>query len=62
VPADALRNPEDASQWRAEDVISRGYKHYPNFLQLLENTSPTDELSIDDYDALIVASGQGPLP
>jgi len=28
--ADAMSDPEDASQWQAEDVISRGYKHDPD--------------------------------
>jgi hypothetical protein len=32
--ADAMSNPEDASQWQAEDVISRGYLHDPEFRSL----------------------------
>jgi putative intracellular protease/amidase len=59
--ADAMSDPEDASQWQAEDVISRGYKHDPAFVKLIENTRPVDELAVADYDALVVAGGQGPM-
>ena len=59
--ADAMSDHEDASQWQAEDVISRGYKHDPEFVKLIENTTPVDDLAVDDYDALVVAGGQGPM-
>jgi putative intracellular protease/amidase len=58
---DALSDPEDESRWQAEDVISRGYKHDPAFLALIEATSPVDDLDVDAYDALVVAGGQGPM-
>jgi putative intracellular protease/amidase len=58
---DAMSDPEDASQWQAEDVISRGYKHDPGFLRLIDDTPSVDELSVDDYDVLVVAGGQGPM-
>ena len=58
---DAMSDPEDESQWQAEDVISRGYKHDPAFRQLIENTRKVDELEVDDYDVLVVAGGQGPM-
>ncbi len=59
--ADAMSDPEDASQWQAEDVISRGYKHDPEFVKLIENTKPVDDLNVDDYDTMVVAGGQGPM-
>jgi putative intracellular protease/amidase len=58
---DAMSDPEDASQWQKEDVISRGYKHDPEFLALVEDTKPVDDLDVDAYDALVVAGGQGPM-
>lgn len=58
---DAMSDPEDATQWQAEDVISRGYKHDPQFMKLIENTTPVDQLSVDEYDVLVVAGGQGPM-
>ena len=59
--ADAMSDPEDSSQWQAEDVISRGYKHDPGFVKLIENTRPVDEIDLNDFDALVVAGGQGPM-
>src|ERR1043165_8395814 len=37
------------SRWQAEDVISRGYKHDPEFLGLIEDTKPIDDLDVDAY-------------
>ncbi len=59
--ADAASDPEDASQWQAEDVISRGYKHDPAFVRLLEDTRPVDAIELSRFDALVVAGGQGPM-
>jgi putative intracellular protease/amidase len=59
--ADAMSDPDDPSEWQAEDVISRGYKHDPAFLKLIENTRPVDEIDIDRFDAIAVAGGQGPM-
>ncbi len=59
--ADAMSDPEDTSQWQAEDVISRGYKHDPDFMNLVENTKNVDEISPDSFDAIVVAGGQGPM-
>jgi putative intracellular protease/amidase len=59
--ADAMSDPEDPSQWQAEDVISRGYKHDPEFVKLIENTTPIADLDIDSFDALVVTGGQGPM-
>ena len=59
--ADARSDPEDASQWQAEDVISRGYKHDPDFMNLVQNTKTVDEISLDAFDAIMVAWGEGPM-
>ncbi len=59
--ADAMSNPEDESQWQAEDVISRGYLHDPAFTQLVEHTASVDGLDVDRFDAIVVAGGQGPM-
>lgn len=58
---DAMSDPEDASQWQAEDVISRGYKHDTGFLRLIEQTRPVAALDVDAYDVLVVAGAQGPM-
>jgi putative intracellular protease/amidase len=54
---DAMSDPEDASQWQAEDVISRGYKHDPAFVQLFENTGLADDIELEHFDAIFVAGG-----
>jgi putative intracellular protease/amidase len=59
--ADPLSDPDDASRWQAEDVISRGYKNDPEFVELLQNTSRVDDLDVDRYDTVVVAGGQGPM-
>jgi putative intracellular protease/amidase len=59
--ADAMSDPEDASQWQAEDVISRGYKHDPEFVKLVENTKPMAAFDVDRFDAIVAAGGQGPM-
>lgn len=59
--ADAMSDPEDVSQWQAEDVISRGYKHDPAFVSLLENTRPAKAIDVADFDAILIAGGQGPM-
>ena len=59
--ADAMSNPEDVSQWQAEDVISRGYIHDPAFVKLLEDTKPSKDIEVQQFDAIIIAGGQGPM-
>jgi putative intracellular protease/amidase len=56
-----MSDPDDESQWQAEDVISRGYKHTPSFRALVQNTRPVADLDVDAYDVLVVAGGQGPM-
>ena len=56
--ADARSDPEDVSQWQAEDVISRGYKHDPDFMNLVQNTKTVDEISLGAFDAIVVAGGR----
>jgi putative intracellular protease/amidase len=57
--ADAMSNPEDASGWQADDVISRGYLHDPEFIKLVENTRSVDELDVDALDAIVIVGGEG---
>jgi putative intracellular protease/amidase len=59
--ADPISDPEHASQWQAEDVISRAYKHDPAFVKLVENTRKVDDIDLNRFDAIVVAGGQGPM-
>jgi putative intracellular protease/amidase len=58
---DAMSDPDDASRWQAEDVISRGFKHDPELVALLDKTGRVDDIDVERYDTLLVAGGQGPM-
>ena len=45
----------------ADDLISLGFAHHPRFGAMLEDTLPIRAVSVDDYDAVWVAGGGGPL-
>lgn len=45
----------------ADDLISLGFIHHARFGALLKNTLPISAISVDDYDAVWVAGGGGPL-
>jgi putative intracellular protease/amidase len=59
--ADAMSNPDDVTKWQAEDQISRGFIHDPEFMNLVDSTRTVDEIDVDRYDAIIVAGGQAPM-
>lgn len=45
----------------ADDLISLGFVHHAKFGPLLKDTLPISAVSVDDYDAVWVAGGGGPL-
>lgn len=45
----------------ADDLISLGFAHHPRFGAMLKDTPPISSVSVDDYDAVWVAGGGGPL-
>jgi putative intracellular protease/amidase len=59
--ADAMSDPSDVTKWQAEDVISRGYIHDPEFMKLIENTKSAKNIDVNRFDALLTAGGQGPM-
>ena len=58
---DGFSDPEDPSGYSANDLISLGFKHNPTTAALIENTVPLADVDLDDYDAVFVAGGQGPM-
>jgi putative intracellular protease/amidase len=58
---DAMSDPDDASGYAADDIISRGFIHTPALRARVETTRPVREATIADYDALVVAGGQAPM-
>ena len=58
---DSYSNPTDPSGYSAHDIISLGYMQQPTFKSLLENTKPLSAVSHDDYVAIFLVGGQGPM-
>lgn len=58
---DAYSNPTDASGYSAHDVISLGYMQQDWFNQMLDSTKSLAEINPDDYDAIFLVGGQGPM-
>ncbi|MEZ4984693.1 MAG: type 1 glutamine amidotransferase domain-containing protein [Saprospiraceae bacterium] len=58
---DGYSNPTDASGYSAHDVISLGYMQQEWFNQMLENTKKLTEVNPNDYDAIFLVGGQGPM-
>jgi putative intracellular protease/amidase len=59
--ADALSDPRDPSGYSNTDLISLGFLSTPKLAALVETTRPITELSVDEFDAIVVAGGQAPM-
>jgi putative intracellular protease/amidase len=58
---DAMSDPRDPSGYSKSDLISLGFIHSADLVALAENTAPVSTLSVEKYDALVVAGGQAPM-
>lgn len=58
---DSYSNPTDPSGYSAHDVISLGYMQQPWFNEMLEHTRKLTEVNADDYEAIFLVGGQGPM-
>jgi putative intracellular protease/amidase len=58
---DTYSNPTDASGYSAGDVISLGYMQQNWFNEMLDNTLKLTEANPDDYVAIFLVGGQGPM-
>lgn len=58
---DGYSNPTDASGYSAHDIISLGYMQKPEFNTMLENTKKLTEVKQNDYVAIFLVGGQGPM-
>jgi putative intracellular protease/amidase len=61
VELDAYSDPRDESRWSADDVISMGSVNTPEIAGLLDDTPALRDLDLDEFDAILVAGGQGPM-
>jgi len=59
--ADGYSDPEDASGYSAEDLLSLGFKRSPRHAALLHGTRSIGEVDLAGYDAIFVAGGQSPM-
>ena len=59
--ADALSDPRDPSGYSDTDLISLGFLSTPKLAALVETTRPIVDLSVDAFDAIVVAGGQAPM-
>jgi putative intracellular protease/amidase len=58
---DSWSDPRDESGYSAHDLISAGFISSPPHMRLVEGSRPLAELRSDDYDAVFLAGGQGPM-
>jgi len=58
---DSLSDPRDSSRYSEEDMISMGFIHTPKMMALLENTPSLENLRQEDFDAIVIVGGQGPM-
>jgi hypothetical protein len=58
---DSWSDPRDESKYSADDLISLGFINSPEHMKLVEESTPLAEVKGEDYDALMVIGGQGPM-
>ncbi len=61
VKIDAFSDPEDQSKYAAWDYISLGFLKDPAKAALLKNTIKLSAVNPNDYKAILVCGGQGPM-
>jgi putative intracellular protease/amidase len=61
VELDAWSDPRDPSGYSKDDLISLGFVHSPELMALLEDTPSLETLKQEDFDAIVVCGGQGPM-
>ncbi|CCH51715.1 hypothetical protein BN8_00658 [Fibrisoma limi BUZ 3] len=58
---DAMSDPNDPSGYSSTDLISQGFIHTEKLRALIDNTKPVSELTVDAFDAIVIAGGQAPM-
>jgi len=59
--ADGFSDPEDASGYAADDLISLGFKKSAKHAALLQQTKKLSAINPDDYHGIFLVGGQGPM-
>lgn len=58
---DGFSDPEHESGYSADDLISLGFKKSPRHAALLQATKSLRDVDPAEYDAVMIAGGQGPM-
>ncbi len=61
IKMDAYSDPRDPSGYSASDVISLGYLQQTWFKELLNGTKSINDIDPENYDAIFLVGGQGPM-
>jgi putative intracellular protease/amidase len=61
VEVDSLSDPRDSSGYSREDLISLQFLQDKKFNTFLENTRKVSDLTANDFNAIVVVGGQGPM-
>lgn len=61
VEGDAWSDPRDEGKLMAEDIVSLGFINSPDHFALTRKTPSLSEVSLDEFDAIFLAGGQGPM-
>jgi putative intracellular protease/amidase len=61
IEADAWSDPRHESGYSAHDLLSLGFINSAEHAALLDKTLPLAEVKRDDYDAVFLVGGQGPM-
>jgi putative intracellular protease/amidase len=61
VEMDGYSDPRHESGYSAHDVITLGYLQTDSFQKMLEQTTAVSDVDTDDYDAVFLVGGQGPM-
>lgn len=59
--ADSWSDPRDDSGYSAHDLLSLGFINSPKHAKLIEDTKSLSDVRVDDYDAILLVGGQGPM-
>jgi putative intracellular protease/amidase len=59
--ADSWSDPRDRSGLMAEDILTLGFINSPEHATLVQKTPALSDISLDDFTAIFLAGGQGPM-
>jgi putative intracellular protease/amidase len=58
---DSWSNPLDETGYSDYDIVSQGFLTLPKTRALIDNSKKLSEVNPDDYDAIMLVGGQGPM-